>query len=1167
MRLSRIRLSGFKSFVDPTAITMPSSLIGVVGPNGCGKSNVIDAVRWVMGESSARHLRGDTMEDVIFNGSSARKPIGQAAVELVFDNSDGALGGKYANYNEIAVKRQVSRDGISIYSLNGTRCRRRDITDIFLGTGLGPRSYAIIEQGMISRLVEAKPEELRVYVEEAAGISKYRERRRETENRIGHTRDNLDRVNDLRDEIAKQIEHLDRQARAAERYKRYKEQGRLLRAQLVALRWRELQDDTGREQSQLQSLQTRLDAVIAEQRRWEAALERDRAQLTGANERFNEAQGAYYRVGNEISRIEQTIAHNRETAERQRRELDGLEAALGDAQEHVDQDVERLAGYTRSIEADEPAYAQLLEEQRRSAEQLAEAQRAMRAWEERWEDFAERDGEVRRTLQVQHSRIEQLQRHSAQTEERRARLAEELAAVSLDDLARERDEAERALGVATQAEAASQSEVEANSRELAGLRERNDTVRSALNEALAELQDTRGRAASLEALQQAALGSEEQAPGSRWLAQHSLGEARRLAQCLQVEPGWELAVETALGEFLEAACVAPGSYDPRALTELAEGQVALIEERAGASAPLPDGLAAKLQAPVALDGLLGGVFAAADLDAALQRRAGLAPGESVITPAGEWLGPDWARVARRGDAGEGVLARERELRRVQGRVEELAQHTAGLEAERRSLQEQLQQGEVRREALLEALGEAHRARSAQEARLHESSTSFSRQEAYLGKLTRECQDLDRQLQSDRHELETAQDLATRASEDAERYGAERTELSRQKESLLENLDDARSRSQQDVDAGHEIAVRMESMRSARETTERHLRRMREQVEQLRSRRDELSEMLAQSDSPLAELQARLETLLQERVEAEKTLAEARAGVEQLEVALREGERQRAAQEEAAQVARQSVGDQRLRLQELEVRGQTLLEQLQETGFDHEQLLAEIAADLSASACAEELEKLERRIQRLGAINLAAIDEHRETLQRKEYLDRQHADVTDALNTLEEAIARIDQETRTRFKSTFERVNQRLQEVFPRLFGGGQGYLELTGSDLLSTGISVLARPPGKRISNIHLLSGGEKALTAVALVFAFFELNPAPFCMLDEVDAPLDDANVGRYCELVKEMSERVQFIFITHNKTTMELADHLIGVTMQEPGVSRLVAVDVEEAARMASA
>jgi chromosome segregation protein len=790
----------------------------------------------------------------------------------------------------------------------------------------------------------------------------------------------------------------------------------------------------------------------------------------------------------------------------------------------------------------------------------------MRQWEERWDDYTQRESEVRQRVEVQQSRIEQLRRHSAQTGERRDKLVAELGTLSTDEFTASRAAGETQLHESRAAAEQLQGQVDESNQRLTQARESLQQTQQHLNATQTELQDLRGRLASLQALQQAALGSEEETPGNRWLSAQGL-TGQRLAQNLDVTQGWELAVETALGAYLEATCVAPGGYTAANLSTLTEGHVLLIEQGQD-TVPAPAGtLAACVRAPVALGDLLRGIHTASDLAEALARRARLGPGESIITPAGEWLGREWVRVTRRADESESVLAREQELRRLQDLVATTGARVDDLEVQRRQQAAALEEHEQRRERALQDLAEAHRQVAANESAFNQLSGRQQQVEEQILRLRRESDELEQQLRNDGHELQTAQEILASANRDAETHEAERRELSQQKEQLLDSLDDAQQQSQSDVDAGHEIAVRMESMRTALETTERHLTRMREQLSQLQERRDQLHEALANSDAPQQELQKRLEELLEQRVGADKLLMDARRAVEGIEGELAEAGKSRSEQEQAAQEARQALSDDRLKLQELQVRGQTLEEQLIETGFTREQLIEELAEDASAEACEEALTALERRINRLGAINLAAIDEHQETLQRQEYLDRQYADVNDALTTLEEAIAKIDAETRSRFKATYERVNVRLQEVFPRLFGGGQGFLEMTGDDLLTTGIAVMARPPGKRISNIHLLSGGEKALTAVALVFAFFELNPAPFCMLDEVDAPLDDANVGRYCELVKEMSERVQFIFITHNKTTMELSDQLMGVTMQEPGVSRLVSVDVQEAARMATA
>ena len=434
MRLSSIKLSGFKSFVDPTKVNLPGDLIGVVGPNGCGKSNIIDAVRWVMGESSAKNLRGESMDDVIFTGSSSRKPVGAASVELNFDNSDGTLGGEYARFAELAIRREVTRDGQSKYFLNNTRCRRRDIRDIFLGTGLGPRSYSIIEQGMISRLVEAKPEEMRVYLEEAAGISKYKERRRETENRIRHTRDNLDRLDDLREEVDAQIAKLKRQANTAERYRVLKDEETQVRGELLGLRWVELERKQQGSDESIRLKEVALEEQVAELRNTEAAIERDRENQASSSASFNKAQADYYKLGSDVSRIEQQIKHTRESREQQSTELAQLEQSLREGREHIEQDKQRIAEIDSGMQDDRPAYEQLQQDQKHSAEMLVQAEQQLSDWQARWNEHSKRESGLTQTAQIELSRMDQLERGISQSAARMERLQLEADATGLEGL-------------------------------------------------------------------------------------------------------------------------------------------------------------------------------------------------------------------------------------------------------------------------------------------------------------------------------------------------------------------------------------------------------------------------------------------------------------------------------------------------------------------------------------------------------------------------------------------------------------------------------------------------------------------------------------------------------------------------------------------------------------
>jgi chromosome segregation protein len=1168
MRLNKIKLAGFKSFVDPTSIQLPSNLIGIVGPNGCGKSNVIDAVRWVMGESSAKNLRGDSMADVIFNGSNSRKPVGQATIELIFDNSDGSVGGQYASFAEISIKRQVARDGQSSYFLNGVRCRRRDITDLFLGTGLGPRSYAIIEQGMISRLIEAKPEELRIFLEEAAGISRYKERRRETESRMRQTRENLDRLNDLRGEVEKQLQHLQRQAKAAEKYQQLREEERTVRSELLALRWRRVNEESGAGERRIREREVALEAAIAQLRAVEAAAERDRERQIEANERFNEVQGRYYALGAEIARLEQALQHGRDLRRQQQQDLTQLERAWTELQEHIDLDRARLEELAAGLEEAEPALELAREEGRGSAQALTQAEQAMHDWQARWEEFNRGASELAQSAQVQRTRIDHLERHLLQLEQRRARFEEEQRNLGGDSLAAELESLERELAEREAEGGLLQAEHEEVLEAIRTLRERNSHTAAELDAARGRVQSARGRLASLEALQQAALGKRAGAV-TAWLKEQRLDEAPRLAEQLEVEAGWEHAVETVLGLHLEAVCVEGFEAVSAALDRLHKGALALFDTGAAAR-PAVDGAAApllaKVQAPWPLDGMLGGVYAAASLAEALALRAGLAAHESVITPEGVWLGPAWLRLARDPDEHAGVLAREHELKTLTTELRELAAQVEAFEERLGAGRVELGTLEERREAVQAAVNQAGRRQSELRAQVGGKQARLEQLRLRRGQIDAELRELQSQAHKDEAEAAGARTALSEALGRLEVVAEERDRLTGGREELRAALEQARERARVSRDAAHEIALRIESLRTARVSTGQNLERMQGQLAHLQSRREELDAALAGGDAPLEALARELEALLARRMEVEASLAEARALVEEIDAGLRQLSQGRHAAESKAQECRAALEEMRIGWQELKVRRQTLEEQIDATGLERQALLEALPEEAAEGEWETRLAALGERIQRLGAVNLAAIDEFAEQSQRKTYLDAQHADLSEALETLENAIRKIDRETRTRFKETFDKVNSGLQAMFPRLFGGGHGYLELTGEDLLDTGVLVMARPPGKRISSIHLLSGGEKALTAVALVFAIFELNPAPFCMLDEVDAPLDEANVGRFCEMVQAMSERVQFIFITHNKTTMEMARHLTGVTMHEPGVSRLVAVDVDEAVQLAA-
>ncbi|MEQ8486329.1 MAG: chromosome segregation protein SMC [Pseudomonadales bacterium] len=1165
MRLKQIKLAGFKSFVDPTTVTLPGNRCAVVGPNGCGKSNIIDAVRWVMGESSAKQLRGENITDVIFNGSNTRKPTAQASIELIFDNSDGRIGGEYSAYAEIAVRRQVTRDAQSNYFLNGNRCRRRDIMDIFLGTGFGPRSYSIIEQGMISQLVEAKPEDLRVYLEEAAGISKYKERRRETENRIRHTRENLSRLADLREELGRQLDRLQRQAKAAERYQELKRDERRLTAELYTLRYRNLHHTLEARQQEIRDLEVALEKAAAEQQHIDTEIERRRQGHADASEQFNKVQGRFYQIGADIARVEEAIQFSQQRVKQLELDLSSVDQRAEETERQLQMDEAEIGELRERIETLTPQVREAAAEDEAAAEALSGLEDAYRQWQSAWEAQSARVAECERDAEVQASRVEHLDQLLQRLRGRRARLDEDadsvpvVASDDVDNLARAIDDHDT-----------ERREVEADiDRCLADLAAAREAVLGAereLETARVGVHDLRHELASLEALQQAALGRNEHDAGD-WLAQQGLDGAGRLGESLAVVTGWERAVETVLGDYLQAVRVDHIDDFQQALGGLGDSGVTLLEGRieSESQGDLPTLASLVRSQPLRLGSLLHGVFAAETVDVAFAQRHRLGAGESIITRQGVWVGPDWVRVLGRGSDEAGIIERAQQIDTLTMRVEE-AERQLGIQQGQvvtaRGLVERLESDrehlQARANGLSQRLGELKADHGVRRVQMEEADARRER-------VHREREEIDQQITQEAGRLEEARVRLVAAEQAREEHAEARAVLAATRQGNERELEEARQTARSRRDRFHQLNGELGSLESRLAAGQTARERLRRQQQALAEQRQRLNDGIQDSARPLPELKADLETKLAERHAEEARLADVRRQLEAIDAEVRELEQSRGAAESTLNDVRARLETARVDRQGLAVEERNLLQQITATGHALEEVKAGLAEDASEEAAAEALAAIDRRIQRLGPINLAAIDEYTSQSERKTYLDQQNEDLEQALETLLSAIRKIDKETRQRFKETFENVNARLGELFPKIFGGGHAYLELTGEDLLDTGVSLMARPPGKRNASVHLLSGGEKAMTAVALIFAIFHLNPSPVCLLDEVDAPLDDTNVGRFAELIKEMSAEVQFVVITHNKITMEMADHLMGVTMNEPGVSRLVSVDVEEAAALA--
>lgn len=1168
MRLQAIKLAGFKSFVDATTVPFPNNLCAVVGPNGCGKSNIIDAIRWVMGEGSAKNLRGESMTDVIFNGASNRKPVGQATIELLFDNSAGRLTGEYAAYSEISIKRQVSRDGQSSYFLNSVKCRRKDITDIFLGTGLGPRSYSIIEQGMISQLIEAKPEELRVYLEEAAGISKYKERRKETERRISHTRDNLDRLTDLREELERQIHHLERQAKNAERYTEFKKEEREVSAQLSALRWQNLDQKAGVQQQQIDQFEIELQARISDQRRVEAEIVALRDQLIGSNDSLAAVQQRFYDEGTEIARIEESIQYQSERARTLADSLRQTDQERTETAASLGSDEALIRDLAEQLERLAPEQAALSDSEMASKDQLEMAEHHVAELQQRWDQFTSEAAKVAQAGEIEQSKIALLEDSLQRLNQRLKAVGDDKTRLSEQAVAEEIGPLEAMIETQEEQVGRIQSEFDGLASQLQSQRVQNEQLSRTLNEQRSEMQHLAGRRASLDALQQAALG--QAGDDTAWVSEQGLESALRVGESLEVEAGWEEAVEAVLGDALQGILVSNLRELSPAVARLTQGSITLLG-MSGTHAPVVQGearvsLAAKIQSSAELSAWLSHVFVAEDLEDALSLAENLAPDESVVTRDGLWMGASWIRVSADKDVTAGVLQRQKELTSLIAQIEALETLIDTTDEELAAGAINLTVLEQDRDALQGRLAEQQRAYGETRARLTAKRIQAEQIASELERADREITHSQAQLETDSVQLQAARSRLGGAMDEMEGVEATRAELAEQRHSAQQALVTLRQQAQADRDANHQLALRTQNLTAQLTATGQAITRLSARQTSLLERKQTLEADIAALAEPTTALQANLQERLQTRQGIEAELLAGRQVAQKIEFDIRSNESQRALFEEGVDQVRGQLEKARLEFQTLDVKRSTIEDLLKEAGAVLQEVISAMPEDADIPVWETELTKIENRIQRLGAINLAAIEEYKVQAERKAYLDAQNDDLEKALDTLMMAIRKIDIETRTRFKETFDLVNTKLQQLFPKLFGGGHAYLEMTGEDLLDTGVALMARPPGKRNSSIHLLSGGEKALTAIALVFSIFSLNPAPFCLLDEVDAPLDDANVMRYSELVKEMSRTVQFIYITHNKVAMEMAEQLMGVTMHEPGVSRLVSVDVEEAVAMSA-
>ncbi len=1167
MRLDKIKLAGFKSFVDPMTIDFRSNLVAILGPNGCGKSNVIDAVRWVMGESSAKQLRGDSSTDVIFSGSQNRKPVGQASVELIFDNSDATIGGEYAGFSEIAIRRVVDREGISQYYLNGTKCRRKDITDIFLGTGLGPRSYSVIEQGMISRFIEAKPEDVRIFLEEAAGISKYKERRRETENRIKHTRENLDRLSDLRQELEKQLNHLERQSQAAVKFKAYKAEERLVNAQLLAICIKTLDEGIQRYNQIIQNLTNEIESHNAQLSSLDTNIEKAKLLQIDRNDALNEVQKNYYQLGAEIAKQESAIQHLESQKIQLQSDKKNLEITFLESQEQETQDRINQVQLEQQLAELAPnrELAQALAEE--SGQLLEEAELAQQTWQAEWDSVSDRSQLPGKEAEVQKTHISHLEQQHRHALVKLEKLDQEKNTLSVTEQSEKLSVLIQHLTERTDALQTEEGRLETYEELLESAQTEQQQVAKQWDEAKQGLQVAKGKQASLEALQQQLTENNDDRT-KRWLSEQGLATAPTVLQQIKVASGWEHAMEVILGDHLQGRCLENWQDYQDALDFALTGLSLVSPTRA--SNPTPSTAFVALsdqvtQGKAYVQSFLSNIYCVTDMQAARQALSHLPEDASLVTPDGVWLSRNWLRLPSSLDQTQSIIRREEEIHRLRAEVQSLEQTTLELSEANQAIKAKIEELTTARKAAqqdynaaFKILQELKSEQKALQSRIEEKQGRQQRIAADMAALEADIRTWEQQSVEARTILSEKLDQMTQLS-------LEKEALLLSKETVLENLTDAKVRAKEHRQQAQELQVEFEKQSMQLKNYTHNLTRMEAEIQRYQQQLEKITQQLEAQAEPTLQLQESLHALVNERAQLERGLSEARALLGEANEALQQADVQKNTLQAQVTDLRQQLEREKMNWQADTVRHQTLLEQLQHTEYPQVQpLLDQLPPEATKAGLEEQQEQLNRRIERLGPINLAAIEEFEVQRERKVYLDQQNADLVEALEVLEQAIRKIDRETRDKFKETFDIVANNFHTLFPQLFGGGHAKLELTGDDLLETGVSVMACPPGKRNQLISQLSGGEKALTAVALVFSIFKLNPAPFCLLDEVDAPLDDANVARFCNMVKTMSDAVQFIFISHNKLTMELADYLIGVTMKEPGVSRFVSVDLAEAVRL---
>lgn len=1179
MRLTHIKLAGFKSFVDPTAISIPGDLVGVVGPNGCGKSNIIDAVRWVLGESKASALRGESMQDVIFTGSASRKPVSRASVELIFDNKLGKAAGQWSSYAEIAIKRIVYRDGDSVYSINNMRVRRRDIADLFLGTGIGGKGYAIIEQGMISRVIEAKPQELKVFLEEAAGISKYRERRHETERRLTDTQKNLQRVEDICQELRKQLQHLEVQAEVARQFNELQQKLHHTQNLLWLARKKKAETQRTQAEKEIQQFEAALETETTFLQKTKNQLEEIRQQHYTVSDALHESQGTLYATNAEITRIEQEIKYLRETDQRLLQQITEEEKQLAKNSDEKKNALNSLKHWTQESEQAHLAHEISTQKNIAENEKLPVIEADARACQESLNECQRSLLLIQQAGKLEENHLAHALKTLQQLESRQSRLEQELNSLPQQDvdalatLQSETQNLEQALAQQKMALANAEKQLPQVTRS----KEEIIKKRQALQQAATQAQ------ARFDALQRLQRQLESNQALNKWISAHQFDTLPRLWQNIQVENGWEDAFEAILRERLNSAefdrleviqewidDIPPGKWTLFEPTDINvdESPVNTLKGKQNKNHPRQSILGyVSCNHPAIksiLNEWLNNVFVIDDLQTGLSERENLATREILITPEGHMFTRHSLTFFSPDSQLHGVLARKQELSQISAEIEliekNLDQENARLLTAEQACTAVIETIKVYRQEC-EQLQHQHHDSQLQ---MIKHTQLVDRTDQRRKQISEELSDIARQLEAERLNQHNAQNKITG-------YAAEKESLQKvlqQKQAAWKAADQLltkqRQLTQNTMQEVQETAFRKKNCQNKTKEIQATIQVIEENAVRTANKIECLSAERGTIDAD--KLNSQLQDCLSQRITHEAEVSHARNNLEEAASELQRIEEARMHSEHKLHPLQESLNKARLKEQEARITENQFAEQLRTADANLETLLP-VLEKMKPAALQSDLNRLNAEIQALGAVNLAALDELQTLSAREAYLDSQLCDLREAVATLESVIRQIDRETRERLMETYTALNNNLNEVFPAIFGGGQAKLILNGDEILDSGVQLTAQPPGKKNSSIQLLSGGEKALTALALVFSMFRLNPAPFCLLDEVDAPLDDSNTGRFCDLVKKMSEQTQFLFISHNKITMEMAQQLIGITMQEQGVSRVVAVDINEAVKLGNA